>query len=657
MGKRTLPKATLRERAERVLATEGTDKGGPTTAPSVESLQQSLHELDVHRIELEMQNEELRNLQGALEASRMRYFQLFESAPIALLTLSANGMIQEANAKAQNLLGVEGSRLIKQALSRYIHPDSQDTYYLFQKQTKLAMLAQSCELQMVSAQGHGFWAHIEGSAIPPSASDSASPGGTGLRLSLGDISHAKATEEELTIAGTAFESRTGKLVCNHKREVLRVNRAHTQASGFTQAELAGKPFHFLDLERHGATFASTLWDCVDRTGTWSGEVWSRHKDGSSRLEHLELFSVNNKAGVLTHYVANFRDLSELDALRSSSSLWQNRFHALFENALNSIVLTNNEGQYLDANPAACALLGYARQELLALRASDLLVADTALGDASPLWKKHIDARSQYGRLGMRSKSGQLLVLEYTAVTDIQPGLHLTMLSDVTAQIHAEKALRETQHRLRTFSLRQQEEFDQLRSSVARDLHDQIGQTLTALKLEVDFASTAIPDSAPRMHQLIRNAVATVRDVSRTLRPAILDFGLPTALMTLAQDLSMRSDVDIELEIQPHLPSLCLQHEQALYRIAQEALSNATKHACARHIAISLSQLQALLTLEIMDDGCGFDPSANSHQGGLGLSGMQERCSLMGASFSLKTSRGAGTRIRVELAVSAEGAAA
>ena len=123
-----------------------------------------LHELRVHQIELEMQNEELRRSQGELEASQARYFDLYDLAPVGYFTLSDTGQILEANLAAARLLGVERSSLAKQSISHFILPEDQDVFYLYRKESLVGGKRKSCELRMLRPGSPPLWVRWEESA-------------------------------------------------------------------------------------------------------------------------------------------------------------------------------------------------------------------------------------------------------------------------------------------------------------------------------------------------------------------------------------------------------------------------------------------------------------------------------------------------------------
>jgi PAS domain S-box-containing protein len=644
MSKQLLPLSALREQAEKALSKKARNVGSSQAKLHLieTETQELLHELQVHQVELEMQNEELRQLHEELDAARARYFDLYDRAPVAYCTISKKGLIQEANVKLAEMLGVAAEHLRKKPLSHYVLKADQDIYYLLQNKFKAIGQTHNCELRMSNTNAKIFWVHLAASSHESESGEQV------LRVVMTDISQIKLSEESQAIAAAAFETHTGKLVTNADREILRVNHAFTQMTGHTAAEVIGKTPSFLRSGKHSAAFIDGIWDSVKRSGNWSGEVWNRLKNGQICLMQLDVTSVKDKFGTLTHYVEDFHDISETESLRAINAASRARMAALFDGALNSILLADDEGRYVDANPAACSLLGYTREELIQKKVSDIVDQNTTHPETFSLWKRFLDERRQMGRIVLRHKGGHSILAEYAAVASIQPGVHLSVLSDVSDHVKAQAALQDAQRHLRTLSLRQQDEFDQLRGELARDLHDQLGQTLSALKLEIDMIAPRAPVEAHRMYQLVKDGVSSVRDVSSALRPVALELGLSSALRVMAAELSLRSDVDIQVDLAAGTPSFSEQTERALYRISQEALTNATNHANATMIKISLAFDHAQLKLQVADNGQGLPATSSSPRTGLGLIGMRERAKLINADFLLESAPDQGTCISVTL---------
>lgn len=191
--------AKLRRRAEDLSRKTGELPLEDLEHLSPVDLRRTIHELRVHQIELEMQNEELRRTQAELDAIRARYFDLYELAPVGYCILSQEGLIQEANLTAVTLLGAARATLLKQPISRFILKDDQDIYYLHRKQLLKTGLPHACEVRMVKLGGQPFWARLTASVADRSEVLAAAEGlraAPSSRLVLVDITERKQVEEE-----------------------------------------------------------------------------------------------------------------------------------------------------------------------------------------------------------------------------------------------------------------------------------------------------------------------------------------------------------------------------------------------------------------------------------------------------------------------------
>lgn len=176
----------LRKRAEELAGDQTTDD---MMACSPEAMCQALHELRVHQIELEIQNEELRRAQAELETSRARYFDLYDLAPVGYCTVSERGLILEANLTAAKLLGVPRGELSKKPLTRFIHEDDQDTYYLHRKQLFASRSSESSELRLVRGDGTAFWANFSTSLVTTADGEAV------CHIAISDINERKKDEQ------------------------------------------------------------------------------------------------------------------------------------------------------------------------------------------------------------------------------------------------------------------------------------------------------------------------------------------------------------------------------------------------------------------------------------------------------------------------------
>lgn len=193
--------------------------------------------------------------------------------------------------------------------------------------------------------------------------------------------------------------------------------------------------------------------------------------------------------------------------------------------------------------------------------------------------------------------------------------------------------------------------DRERAALARELHDSIAQHLAGLLLQLAAAArdTRDPDMAERLRDArdaVESTLQEVRTLSHALHPGILDdLGLEAAVRKLARDSSHGNGIDIDVNFETDAPRLPHDVEAVLYRVAQEAVRNATTHAAAKHIRLSLRRDATSATLNVHDDGTGFDlADAQKRRHGIGLTSMRERVDLLNGQFHVKTAKGSGTTI-------------
>ena len=271
---------------------------------SPEAVRAALLDLRLHKVELEMQNDELRRAQVQLEVARARYFEIYDLAPVGYCTVSQTGLIVEANLTAATLLGVARGALARRPLSTFIARVDQNTFYLHRREVVAGGQPQRCDLRMLKCDGTVFWAHLE-SVIAQDAD-----GVNALRIVITDISERKQTEADLRIAAVAFESPYSMIVTDAHRLILRVNQAFTRTTGYSAEEVIGKPPGILTSALHSADLFRAIWQAVDSGGGWQGEVFDRRKDGEVYPTWLTLSPVTDESGGVSHYVVTYHDITE-----------------------------------------------------------------------------------------------------------------------------------------------------------------------------------------------------------------------------------------------------------------------------------------------------------------------------------------------------------
>jgi signal transduction histidine kinase len=227
---------------------------------------------------------------------------------------------------------------------------------------------------------------------------------------------------------------------------------------------------------------------------------------------------------------------------------------------------------------------------------------------------------------------------------------------------AEDGLRESQRELRQLTGRLVEAQEVERRRIARELHDDVNQSLALLAMEIDLLAgspnqspTDTPNRVRELSTRLKELSSSVHDLSHQLHPSkLVQLGLVVAVRGLCKELSHSHGLDVKFTHYPE-PSMIPQDTAlCLYRIAQEALQNVVKHSGSRHAAVALWETAHAICLRVVDDGIGFDLDAVGSNGGLGLVSMRERLHLVGGEITIDSRPLGGTRIDVCVPATAAG---
>ncbi|MCK5315528.1 MAG: PAS domain S-box protein [Anaerolineales bacterium] len=232
--------------------------------------------------------------------------------------------------------------------------------------------------------------------------------------------------------------------------------------------------------------------------------------------------------------------------------------------------------------------------------------------------------------------------------------------DITERERVKAALEQYTERLRALAAQLAEAEDAERQRLASELHDQVGQNLTALGINLNIIQAQMPEDTSVQvrfrledsHSLVEQTAEQIRDVMANLRPPVLDdYGLVAALRWYGEQFSRRTNIATTVKGEELVPRIAARVENALFRIAQEALTNVAKHAQATQIVIKVDLEEGSLRLIIDDDGIGFTPElAEEHTGdqGWGILTMTERAEAIGGNFRIESSPNQGTRVILEI---------
>ena len=374
---------------------------------------------------------------------------------------------------------------------------------------------------------------------------------------------------------------------------------------------------------------------------------------ASAIQNAQLFAQSQ------HYVAELeariseRKRAEV-ALRES----EERYRELFENARDAIYVHDLDGKYISVNRAAEALSGYSREEILGRHFTDFVARENLAEVRDCLLAKLEKEGETTYEVEVIAKDGRRVPVEVSSRAIYEKGTIVGVQG--TARDITER--KQAQDTLRVFSRQLIEAQEDERRRIARDLHDQIGQVLTAVKMNLytvqNFCSA--PEAAHCLKDnidAVDEALRLVRDLSVDLRPPLLDdLGLATALCWYVDRYEKRAGVTTEVVID--LPNrnerFSRELETTCFRIAQEALTNVARHARATHVLLQLTRTPATLEMAVRDDGIGFDQAALRKRARrvatLGLVGMQERAHAAGGTLAIHSKLSIGTEIRFSVPV-------
>jgi PAS domain S-box-containing protein len=662
----------LRQQAEATARKEAAESPAGLKAISPEGPLRAIHELRVHQIELEMQNEELRRTQGELEASRARYIELYDLAPVGYLTVSEGGLILEANLAVARMLGLDRRALVKTPLSRFVFTDDQDLCYRHCMQVSDAGRPQACELRLLKGDGTAFWVHL---------ATTTAPGPEGVPVSyttISDITERKRAGEVLL-----SRLRLSDFARGHTLEEL-LTRTLDEAEQLTGS--AAGFFHFVGADQE--TIMLQTWSTntlralctaqgkgqhypASRAGVWADALRQRrpviHNDCAS-LPHrkgmppghppvlrelvvpllrneqvVALLGVGNKPG--EYGTADVESVSLLgnlawdmvqtklaeQALRKS----EHQYRDVFELASDALLLlASDTGQVIDVNGMASVLYGYERDELLARKATDLSAEPEETGRRTH--EAHL-APGQIFNIPLRlhrKKDGTVFPVEISARSLIREGQSLILVAcrDITERKRAEAERATLENRLQ--QAQKMESVGRLAGGVAHEFNNK----LMGIMNYVELCRDELPPEHPARGYLdeITSEANHSADITKQLLafarkqvtvPRVLD--LSNALAGMAKMLQVLIGEDIDLvwlpgmnlwpikvdpgQLKQILVNFCLNARDAIAGVGRVTIETANvtldNAYCAEHAEAVPGEY---VRLAVSDSGCGMSKDVLTH---------------------------------------------
>ncbi len=381
--------------------------------------------------------------------------------------------------------------------------------------------------------------------------------------------------------------------------------------------------------------------------------------GAVRYIERRAAVVRGERGTADRVIGTVRDITERRLQEIRTAEMEARYRLLFEKSPLPLWVFDEETlRFLAVNDAAVRHYGFSTDEFMAMTLHDIRPAD----DVPRFLEDHAVAGAGLRHAGLwkhRRKDGSIIDVEIVRHQFVLAGrpVQLVLAIDVTDRLRAELDLRNSRAEAQTFSQRLQSAIEEERARIAREIHDELGQMLTGLRMRSALLETKLADAPADVHRalaemdaVIDEGVVAVRRIATELRPGVLDsFGIVAAIEWLVHDIGEKTDLRTQFENRLTAdPALVDERATHVFRIVQEALTNIVRHARARSVSVSLAGAPGQLTIRVVDDGRGFEIRTLNVQRTLGVPGMRERVRLLEGSIDIDSAAGAGTRVTLRV---------
>ena len=592
------------------------------------------------------------------EAER-KYRDIFENAVEGIFQTSPDGEFIAANPALARMLGFESpEELIRE------RTDIGRTHYVeserraeFKRLLDQHDTVRGFEFEAYRKDGTKIWMSDNVRAVRDASGKLLYYEGT-----VEDITERKLAEEALRESEERYRDlveNSRDLICTHDLDglVLSANPAAAAAVGYDLDEFVGKKTIRDLLVPEVRDQFDQYMARLRKEGTTSGIMLVQTRSGERRM--WEYYNSLRTEGVAIPIVRGMaRDITEQRRAEAALRDSEERYRELFENDKDAIYVHDLKGVYRSVNRAAERLSGYSREEIIGKHFRDF-VSPEYLGQVGETFGKKLEGTGETNyEIEIIRRDGARVPVEVSSRLIHENGVAIGVQGsarDITERKRAQEALL-------TYSRLLLEAQEAERGRIARELHDQIGQMLTALKLNLHAIQSARNEGEASLLiadnlKMLDDALEQVRDLSVDLRPLLLDdLGLVTALRWFVDHQAKRRNVRAEFTTDSLDPDLrfAAELETACFRIAQEALTNVARHARAKTVTVRLSRNRNYLILLIEDDGVGFDIDALQRHAPanatLGLRGMQERAHAVGGRIKIDSATDKGTQLFVELPI-------
>jgi PAS domain S-box-containing protein len=489
------------------------------------------------------------------------------------------------------------------------------------------------------------------------------PSPNGLSIFMRDITEQKKSEKEISkvkaLADNLIDSLPGVFYFfDLQGRFIRWNKQLEDVTGYSAGEMATMhPADFFEAKEKNYVVARI--QGIFQKGINDTDANLITKDGRKIPYFFKTVMIEYEGGPCL--LGNGIDITERKKAETELRASEQKYKLLFEsNPLPMWMLTLPDYRFIDVNSVALLQYGYTKEEFLKLSPMDFRPPKD-LKKLKALTSTEFRGVHHAGIWRHKKKDGTIIYVDIVTHDINHKGQmrRLVLANNITERHAAEEKLKESYEAIRTLTGYLQNVREQERLNISREIHDELGQLLTVLKMDVSWLNkkiggenSMVKEKLSEILNLVDTTVRSIRRIASELRPTLLDdLGLYAAMEWHLEEFERRSGIRRELVIPENELALSDSLKIGIFRIFQESLTNVARHSEAKNVNVSLLQKDNQLILTIRDNGIGFEQGPMATKKTLGLLGMKERSMMMGGVYNITSARGAGTTVTVIIPLS------
>lgn len=477
-----------------------------------------------------------------------------------------------------------------------------------------------------------------------------------------DITHRKQAEEALKESEEKYHlifntAPVGIFHYDNNSVITSCNTKFVEIAGSSPEKLVG--LNMLEEFKNERMLNVVRKSLSGKTSHFEGEYTSVTGGKTTHLkaDYVPIIFDNNKVDGGVGVVEDITDRVFAEkALKES----EKRYRLLVENSKDPFFFTTREGEFVSINQAFLDLFGYTEEEIKTLKVIDTYVNPDERRILMQEFARIKSVRDY--ELKLLKKNGEemdcLLTASIRQAKDGSVEGYQGTIRDVSEKKRAEEELSRSREQLRNLSAYLQSVREQERTRIAREVHDDLGQALTAIKLDISWLKgklsknqKTIYKKAEKIMTLVDNAIKSVRRIISELRPGLLnDLGIAAAIEWQIKEFEARTGINVDITIDPEDLVLNDMLSTTIFRIFQETLTNITRHSQATYMTVRLKEKDGVIELIVRDNGVGITEDQINKKDSFGLLGMMERAHTVGGEIKISGTPGKGTRVVVSVPV-------